>query len=410
MGAGTLSVIGTWMQGATQAWLLLQLSGSGALLGAGVALNALPSLLLGPWAGVLADRFPRPRVLLITRITFAAFAAAQGLLAFRGSLTVVLLLVFSLITGLVGVVDSPAAGALGSTLVPVEDLPNAVALGSATNSLGRIVGMSGAGVAIAAAGPGLAYLINAAAFLPTIAVLVAFRHRAAAPRDQEPQRPWTALKEGLRFVVGARDLRWVLGLAFILGALGRSYQVTMALMVENVLGGEASGYAAASTAFAVGAFGGAIVAAHLRQVTGRVVLLAGGAGSVGQLAAGAAPTMLVFVAIIVAVAAAAVVLDTAVSTRVAVAAPDHLRGRVLAVAGAAGAGAGAVGGPLLGAMAEALGSRSPFLVGGAICVSACVLARRGVTAETTTTAATAPVQVLDAPLDEATDSPLAIAA
>lgn len=410
MGAGTLSVTGTWMQGATQAWLLLQLSGSGALLGAGIALNALPSLLLGPWAGVLADRFPRRSILLLTRITFAAFAAAQALLAFRGSLTVVLLLVFSLITGLVAVVDSPAAGALGSTLVPVEDLANATALGSATNSLGRIVGMSAAGVAIAAAGPGLAYLINAASFLPTIAVLVAFRHRAAVPPTHEPQRPWNALREGLRFVVGTRDLRWVLGLAFILGSLGRSYQVTMALMVENVLGGGASGYATASTAFAIGAFGGAIVAAHLRQVTGRVVVLAGGAGALGQVAAGAAPTMLVFVAIIVAVAAAAVVLDTAVSTRVAVAAPDHLRGRVMAVAGAAGAGAGAVGGPVLGAMAEALGSRSPFLIGGAVCITACVLARRGITAERPTVTVTALAERRDDSLDETADAPLAIAA
>lgn len=409
MGAGTLSVTGTWMQAATQAWLLLQLSGSGALLGAGIALNALPSLLLGPWAGVLADRFPRRRILLLTQGTFAAFAAAQAVLAFRGSLTITLLLVFSLITGLVGVIDSPAAGALGSTLVPVEDLPNAAALGSATNSLGRIVGMSAAGVTIAAAGPGLAYLFNAASFLPTIAVLVAFRHRGAAPRTDAPQRPWEAMREGIRFISGTGDLRWVLGLAFILGALGRSYQVTMALMVDNVLGGGARGYATASTAFAIGALGGAIVAAHLRHVTGRVVLLAGGAGAVGQLAAGAAPTMMVFVAIIVAVAAAAVVLDTAVSTRVAVAAPNHLRGRVLAVAGAAGAGAGAVGGPVLGSIAEALGSRSPFLIGGAVCLTACLVARRGVTADRPASSKAIAAQPEVAPAAVA-GAPLAVAA
>jgi MFS family permease len=375
--AGTLSVTGTWMQVATQAWLLLQLSDSGAVLGAGVALNAVPGLVLGPWGGVLADRFSRRRILLFTQTVFALLAATQAVAAMTGSLTVTTLLVFSFLAGLVGVIDGPAAGALGTTLVPPEDLPNAAALGSATNSLGRIVGMSVAGVLIAVAGPGLAFCVNAVSFLPVLAVLVRLRTRTF-PASAATQRPWVALKAGLRFVIGRRDLCWLLALTFVLGALGRSYQVTMGLMVDDVLGGGAAAYAACSTAFAVGALGGAAVAAHLRRVTGRVVVTAAAVGAVGQVIAGAAPTLPIFLALIVGIAAAAVVLDTAASTCVATSSPDALRGRVLAVAAAASAGAGAVGGPALGALGEAFGARAALLVGGLVCITAVAFARRGV--------------------------------
>jgi MFS family permease len=377
--ANAFSVIGTWMQVATQSWLVLKLSGSGAVLGASVALTALPSLLLGPWGGVVADRFPRRTVLIVTQCSFAALALGQAFAAFRGSLSVGLLLAAGFASGLISLVDAPTGGALGATLVPEEDLANAAALGSATGSLGRIVGMSAAGIAIALAGPGLGYAANAASYLPVILVLVSLGHRVQAAAAGPRQHPLTALRAGLSFVYRQPALLWLLVLAFVLGALGRSYQVTMALMVEGVFGAGAGGYALCSTAFAVGALAGAVIAAHLRRVTPAVVLAAGAAGAGLELAAGGAPTLPVFVALIVGAGAAAVVLDTAVSTRVATAAPDMLRGRVLAVAGAAGAGAGAVGGPVLGLLAEALGARAPLLIGGLVCLSACALCRRALT-------------------------------
>jgi MFS family permease len=328
----------------------------------------------------VADRFPRRTVLIVTQCCFAALALGQSVAAFRGSLSVGLLLVAAFVGGLISLVDAPTGGALGATLVPEEDLANAAALGSATGSLGRIVGMSAAGLAIAVAGPGLGYAANAASYLPVIVVLASLRHRAqAAPGPR--QHPWTAMRAGLSFVRRTPSLVWLLVLAFVLGALGRSYQVTMALMVTDVFGAGAGGYALCSTAFAVGALGGAVIAAHLRRVTPFAVLAAGAAGAGLELAAGGAPTLLVFVAIIAGAGAAAVVLDTAVSTRVATTAPDMLRGRVLAVAGAAGAGAGALGGPVLGLLAEALGARVPLLVGGIVCLAACALCRRGLTVE-----------------------------
>ncbi len=378
--AGTVSVVGTWLQTATQAWLLLQLSGSGAMLGAGVALNALPSLLLGPWAGVLADRFSRRNLLLGTQGSFAVLALAHAVGAAADVLTVNGLLVLSLVTGLVAVVDAPAGGALGASLVPEEDLANAMALGSATNSLGRILGMSLAGVVIALTGPGFAFGLNVLSCLPVLFVLWRFP-RFAAVASERTERPAAALRAGLRFVADTPQLVWMLGLAFVLGSLGRSYQVTMAIMVDDVLGGGAGAYGVASTAFAVGALIGAVAAAHLGQVTGKVVVLAGLVGAVGQVTSGIAPSLVVFAGLMVGVAAAAVVLDTAVSTRVMTTAPDSLRGRVLAVAGAAGAGAGALGGPALGGISELFGGRAPLLIGGAICLTALAVAHRPVMVE-----------------------------
>jgi MFS family permease len=374
-GANLCSVVGTWMQVAAQSWLVFQLSGSGAVLGTSVALTALPTLVLGPGGGVVADRFPRRTVLTVTQSLFAVLALIQALAAWRGILTVPLILAASLASGLVTVVDSPTAAAFGSTLVPDEDLANASALGSASGSLGRVVGLSAAGTALAVGGPAAGFGLNAASYLPVIGVLRRLR-RGSAPPAVHRTRAWRAMADGLRFMAGTRHLLWLVGLAFVLGALGRNYQVTMAIMVDRVLDGAAGGYAVCSTAFAVGAVLGAVVAAHLRRVTAPVIVAAGAAGAVMQMAAGAAPVLAVFVAVIAGAGATAVVLDTAVSTRFATSVPDHLRGRVLAVAGAAGAGSGALGGPVLGMLAEHLGARAPLLIGGLVCLAACLLLRR----------------------------------
>src|SRR3954453_7568277 len=197
--AGTLSVTGTWMQVATQTWVLLQLSGSGAMLGAGLALNALPGLLLGPWAGVAADRFSRRRILIATQSAMAILAGALALAAATGHITVGMVLLVSAASGVVAAIDGPVSAALGTTLVPEGDLANAAALGSGTNSLGRIVGMSAAGLVIAAVGPGLAFALNALSFVPVVAVLLLLRERRSAP-SVPMASPWAGIREGMAFV------------------------------------------------------------------------------------------------------------------------------------------------------------------------------------------------------------------
>jgi MFS family permease len=379
--AGFVSTVGSWMQVTAQAWLMLKLTGSGAQLGALVALTAVPGLVLGPWGGVIADRLPRQKVLIVTQSLFVVLAAGTGAAVYSGNLHPWMLYASGLLCGLVAIADGPSNGALAASLLPRDDLANGIALGAAASSLARVLGMAAAGVVVATAGAGAAFCANAVSFLPVILVLTTFWARPVPALAEHGDSPWASLRRGVEHVSSNRQLRATLVLAFVLGALGRSYQVTMALMAARVFHSGAAGYGAMSTAFAVGAFAGAVVGARIPRVSGRVVVVAGAVGAVGELAAGSAPGLIAFLVIVVFVAAAAVVLDTAVQATVALSAPEELRGRVMAVAGVASAGSGAVGGPTLGALGQVLGARGALWSGGAVCLSSCRVARGPVTGD-----------------------------
>jgi MFS family permease len=371
-GAGLVSVTGTWLQVAAQAWLVLQLAGSGTVLGLAVSLQAVPGLVLGPWAGSLADRLPRRSILLASQLALVALALVQSALAATGHLAAWTLLAAAPLTGFVLALEGPAAGALGASLVPEEDLSNAIALGSIANSVGRVVGVAAGGVVVGLAGPAGAFLVNAVSFLPVIAVLL----RLAEPARGSVDAATAPIREAAA-LLRRPDLSRTIGLQVVLGSLGRNYQVTMAVMAASVFGAGSGGYAALSTAFAAGALAGGFAAARIPHLGATAVLAAGGIGAVVQLASSASPSLAVFGAAVVAAAVAAVVFDTAVGTHLQVSSPDELRGRVLGIAGVASALAGVVGGTALGWLAEHLGGRGALAVGGAACLVAVAVAAPG---------------------------------
>ena len=167
---------GTWMQRIAQEWLVLQLSGgSGIALGVATALQFLPTLLFGLWGGALADRMSKRRLLITSQ-------SMMGLLSWLGPAGdvrhgpgVASLHQFAPRLGLVTVVDSPARQSFVVEMVGREDLPNAVALNSASFQLGRVVGPAAAGILIGLIGTGPVFLINAVSFAGVITGLLMMR-------------------------------------------------------------------------------------------------------------------------------------------------------------------------------------------------------------------------------------------
>lgn len=380
-GAGLVSSTGSWMQLVAQSWLVLELTGSGLALGGTVAAQALPGVTLGLWGGLLADRLPRRRLLLATQAAFVVLAGTQALLVATGHLSAWMLPVLGLLAGSVAAFDGPAAATFGADLVPPEDLSNALALGSVSSSLARVAGMAAAGVILAAAGPAAVFGVNALSYLPVLAVLARMDPRAITPREPEPRAPGQ-IRAGLRYVATHAELRATLVLAFVLGALGRNYQVTMALMCADELDGGAGAYGALSVAFAVGAVGGALVAARIRHLGTGVLLLAATASGATELLAAGAPTITWFGAAVLGAAVAAVVLDTAVATRSQLAADPARRGRVVAVVGLVGSATGALGAPLLGWMAGLAGPRGALAIGAVVCLATVAAVARPLTGRT----------------------------
>lgn len=357
--ADLVSVTGSWMQLIGLNWVVLERTGSATSVGLSVLLGTLPSVLLGPWAGSLADRFPVRRILLVCQALHAVLAALLALAVWRDApMPAVFALTFT--AGLVSVFDVPAMGRFCGQVVPREHLGNAVALGSVLSSTGRILGMSSAAVLAAAFGSPVLFLINSVSFLAVITAVLAIRRDELHPLQTAPADR-AGVAAGLRYVLASGRLLLLFALGFTLSSLGRNYQVTMAAMSPD-----ATAYGLLSAVFAAGTVLGGLAAAARRTLTVRLLLVAACATSLLQAVAGLVPGTVGFALVLLPIAAGAVLIDTTMSTRVQLDTADGMRGRLLAVNSSVGAAAGAVGAPLLGWLCEHVGAPETLVLAGTV--------------------------------------------
>ncbi|MEV4174186.1 MFS transporter [Nonomuraea sp. NPDC049709] len=372
-GADIVSVTGTWMQVLGVNWLILTLTGSATSVGLSLVMQALPTLLLGMWGGALADRLPSRPVVIAAQVAQAALAAALAVIAFTDVRSVLPIYGVALAGGVVTALGGPALGRFGAEVVPPADLPNAMALGSMLSSAGRILGMSLAGALLPITGNGGLFVINAASFFVVIAAVAGMRRaefHVLAAAERQPG----AVLDGLRYVLRTPWLLVVLALWFVSGSVGRNYQVTMAAMSAGPLESGAGGYGLLSTVFAVGTVMGGFLAATRPHLTIRLLLVMAFVTGVAQALSGLMPSLWAFAAMMLPIAAGAVALDTTVSARAQLDSPEAMRGRVIAALSIVSAGAGALGGPLLGRLSDTLGPRVALEIGGVACVAASLLA------------------------------------
>ncbi|WP_433282266.1 MFS transporter [Micromonospora sp. CA-244673] len=367
--AGFVSVIGTWMQVLGVNWYVLAKTGSATSMGFTVLLQALPTLVLSVWGGALADRLPAKPLLIGAQGAHALLAAGLAVVAVTGVGGLPAIFAISLATGAVSAIEGPVMGRWASSLVDRESLGNALALGSLTNSAGRILGMSLGAVVVAAVGPALLFAANSVSFVAVVVALFAVREgerHAGQPAAADAAPADGGIRAGFRYLLRQPVVLVALALSFVLGSLGRNYQVTMAAMSDGPLHGGASGYGLLSTVFAVGTVLGALFAARRAELGYAVLVGAGLLASGLQIVAGLAPGTLSFAAVILPVAAAAVVIDTTVGARAQLDTDYAMRGRVLAALAVTGSVSAAVGAPLLGWLSEHAGPRQTLVLAGMI--------------------------------------------
>ncbi|KAB2347072.1 MFS transporter [Actinomadura rudentiformis] len=399
-----VSVTGTWMQALALNWLILSITHSATSVGLGLVLNAAPALVLSPLAGALADRLPVRPIVLAAQVAQGGLAVLLAFIAVGDVQTTGGLYAISLASGVVGAFSGPALGRFGAEVVGPEDLSNALALGSVINSAGRILGMSLAGALIPLVGVSGVFMANAASFLAVIAAVLLMR-RGELHVISPAAATERGIADGLRYVLRTPWLLVTFALAFVMGSLGRNYQVTMAAMSDGPLNAGAGGYGVLSVAFAIGTVLGGLYAAARARLPLRLLLAVSVAASVGQLLSGVSPSLVFFAIVMVPVAAAAVIIDTTVSTRAQLDSPSHLRGRVIAAQGMVGAAAGAVGPPALGALSDALGPRAALVLAGVVTTATALIAayalirikRARVSVATTMDVNPVPVQAAAAP-------------
>lgn len=368
MAADLVSITGTWMQALAINWFVLQATGSATRMGFTLLLQALPVLLLGPWAGALADRLPGRPILVCTQLAHASLAAVLAAAAWGHLGGVSTVYAMSLVGGVVTAIEGPVMGRFTSTIVDPKRLGNALSLASLANSAGRVLGMSTGGAIAATAGAAPLFAGNAVSFLAVVGALLAIRGRGV-PRVGR-QLAQQGVRAGWAYLLRQPTILVTLGLAVVLGSLGRNYQITMAAMSDGPLRAGAAGYGLLSTVFAVGTVVGALGAARCRHLGYRTLIAAGLVTSILQLAAGFGAGLWTFAAAILPIAAGAVVIDTTVAARVQLDTALEMRGRVVAAISVTGSLAGAVGAPVLGWLCEILGPRQALVLAGSVTILA----------------------------------------
>lgn len=363
-GGSLVSNTGTWMGRVGQDWLVLtQLTDhSATALGTVTGLQFAPFLLLAPWSGALADRYPKRVIMLVTQAVMMAAALVLGVLTVGGWVRLWEVDVAAAVTGIAAAIDAPARQSFVSEIVDAELVSNAVALNSASFNSGRIVGPAVAGLVIARWDTGVAMLLNAASFLVVIAALLALDRSALHPAP--PSRGRGGILEGVRYVRGRRDLQRVLLLVFVLGTFGMNFQITTALMATEVFGKGASEFGLLGSVMAIGSLTAALLSARRAQARLRVLLLALAGFAVAALLSSLAPTYAVFAVSLVPVGLAALTALTTANAMVQTRTAPEMRGRVMALYMAIFLGGTPIGAPLVGWLAEVAGARWTIAAGG----------------------------------------------
>jgi MFS family permease len=371
---GVVSNIGTWMQRIAQDWLVLQLSGnSGVALGITTGLQFLPMLLFGPWGGMLADRYSKRKLLILTQAFMGLVALALAVLDLTDVVEVWHVYVLALMLGLGTAVDNPTRQSFVIEMVGQDDLPNAVGLNSASFNLGRVIGPALAGLLIELFDTGPVFLLNAFSFIAVIFALTRMRVDELNPAPRAGRGPGQVL-EGIRYVRNRPDLLMVLALVFFVGTFGMNFQLTIALMATEVFGKGAGEFGLLGSIMAVGSLSGALLAARRGRPRLRLLLLSAFAFGAVEVLAGLMPTYIAFGVILVPVGLAALTFITAANSTMQLAVDPVMRGRVMALYMAVFFGGTPFGAPLIGAIAEAFGARWSLITGGLVSASAAVLA------------------------------------
>ena len=366
--------IGSWMQATAQGWLVLDLTNSPAAMGLISALQSLPILVLSAFAGVIADRVDRRRLLARMQLAAAGVALTLAVLTTTGSIEYWHIAVLALLAGTVTAIQTPAYQAIVPSLVDRPAIGSAVALNSAQFNLSRIIGPAIAGAAIAAGGLGLAFWGNAFALLLVVVILATLKVAPQAALDRGDASVWANLMDGVRYVRSRRVIAALVLLAAVPALFLLNYLVLLPLFARDVLQIGAPGLGLLSGGIGVGALAGALALAVLRPSggSGRLlfgVLVVGSAAEVVFAASRIVPLSVVALAVL---GACQVLYYATTNTLLQVLVPARLRGRVMSLYILTSWGLIPVGNLLAGAVAERSSPTLALMAGGVVTLVAVV--------------------------------------
>ncbi|HEY0889104.1 MAG TPA: MFS transporter [Nocardioides sp.] len=370
----TISTVGTWAQKVAQAWLVLQLGGSGTVLGVTVGLQQAPTLFLTPWAGLLADRIDRRTMLLWTQVCAAVPAAVLAVLALLDRVTLPAVMVLAVAVGVVEAFDKPVRHTFAADVVPPEDMTNAVTLNATMFNAGKVLGPAAAGIAISVLGVAATFLFNVFSFLVMIVTLVAIRPGEIRPRELVPKE-LGALRAGLGYARRTPVIFTALALTTLTGLVAYEWNTAVPLLARE-FSPDAATIGFFFAAMGAGAIVGSLALAGALVASPRTFLIGGGVFAVTLGLVAAAPTMGLALVALFMLGATATTFRALATSLIQLESEPGMRGRMVSLLIMALNGTSPVSAPLIGAVAEGLGARVAVGAGAGLSLAAAVVCWR----------------------------------
>lgn len=364
----SVSVMGTWIQLIAENWLILRLGGSGVALGVNTTLQLVPTMLLGPHAGVLVDRWSRRRLVLVAQLLDGSLAAAMGVLTLTGVVRIWMVWVAALLVGCVDAFHSPAREAFSAELVGTDLVANAVALTTSMIVSARAIGPAIGGLLVAGAGIAPCFLINAASYGLGAASLFAVNPRRLHVEPPQPRARGQVIA-AVRHVRRHPALRGVLVTVTVAGIFGANFQLLLTLLA-NASGHGPALYGVMMSCLGIGMLIGSLLSAGWHRPTARgvgvLVLAMGGAYVLTALA----PSLALALMAIAVLGLVTGMFFASSRGALQLNAESGMRGRVMALYIVASLGTAALGSPLIGWIAATWNIQASFVITGMSCLAA----------------------------------------
>ncbi|MBO0795954.1 MAG: MFS transporter, partial [Ktedonobacteraceae bacterium] len=362
-----VSLIGTWMQTTGQSWLVLQLTKSAWALGVVGALQFLPVLFFTLFGGVLADRLPKRRMLLITQSMAAILAFVLWLLVFTHTVQLWHVFILAALLGISNAFDMPTRQSFVVEMVGRKDLPNAIALNSSVFNMARIVGPGIAGLVIAWFGEAPLFLLNAISFIPVLAGLAMINpaqlHTQATPTNAKHQSAFKSLGEGFVYIWNTPAILMIIAIVGLVSLFGINFNVTLPLMATDVLNVGAEGFGFISSAFGLGALLAALWLAWVNKRPAiKQILFSAILFGIGEALFAVSHWYLLSLVLVAMVGFLQIAFSAVANSTLQTLAPDHLRGRIMSMYMLVFAGSTPLGNLLTGAGARSFGVSATLLV------------------------------------------------
>jgi MFS family permease len=358
-----VSNTGNWLTNVALTLLILHLTNSGLAVGALTAAQFGPILFLSPFAGALADRSDKRRMLFVTQSLEMCQSAVLALLAFMPHPPLAGIYLTAVAGGVFLAFDNPLRRSFVTEMVPPEDRPNAVALYSAIVNSSRILGPALAGLLVVTVGFGWCFTLDAASYVFVLVALGMMRSSELF-RVAVGERAKGAVRAGLRYLAGMPHLRIAFVTLAVVGTLGYNLTVELPLLVEHTLHHGDAAFTFLYTVFSCGALLSALIVAQHSLVRIQHILIGAASFGVALLALAAVPNLAVAVPVVFAVGVTSILYFTATTAIVQVEADPAMHGRILALQSVLLIGTAPIGGPLDGAIADVFGARVPLVIGG----------------------------------------------